>query len=137
MIKKPTVVLALGDFMETLQKQDARDTKCKSKNAASHLALAQGVWFGSGKWRIQVSAPVYWMLYHLKMQLIHSRRAQQPESSWNIYPLSHSSSYHSEKGGGRQRYVLKRLTDSTKSIWLCTCHMPKTNPAQSNCNRKV
>lgn len=109
--------------METLQKRDAKDTKCKSKNAASHLALARGVWFGSGKWRIQVSAPVCWMLYHLKMQLIHSRRAQQPESSWNIYPLSHSSSYHSEKGGGRQRYVLKRLTDSTKSIWLCTCHI--------------
>lgn len=42
MIKK-TVALALGDLMETLQKQDARDTKCKSEKAATHLALAKGV----------------------------------------------------------------------------------------------
>lgn len=71
-----------------------------------------------------------------KMQLICSKSAQQPESSWNIYLLGHSSSYQ-RKLGGRQRYVLKNLADSMKTIWLHICHVPKTSLHQSDCNREV
>lgn len=35
---KKQLCWALGDFMETLRKQDARDPKCKSESAATHLA---------------------------------------------------------------------------------------------------
>lgn len=134
---------ALRDFTET-RKQDAMDKKCKSERAATHLAVTLGVQFGlglwplHGKWRSQLSA--------LDLYIIPLKNVTNPfQEEWHnslkalgtfIFPAAVAATIQ-RRLGGKLRYVLKRLADSTKTIWLHTCHVPKTSPTQSNCNREM
>lgn len=66
---------------------------CCTAGTSTRCPIWMGALSAAGIW---LSAPDCWMLYHSKMPLILSRRrAQQLESSWNIYLSGRSSSYHS------------------------------------------